>query len=198
MVDDVHLCLRIADLLEGLTSSIRNKFVRLPAQAPRSPQMTRSSPAQGHNPRYDPAMRSGPDELFQRQYLPGHGALTPLAGVSHTHTNPNDTSITIMPPPGGSYSNYDFNSSNGQSFPHQQMPQQGDPYPLDSSNASNLPFPSEEDWLTLDLQPLLDTPGFGMDNNSWYGAFGPETHNNLEVLGKLVNEQWQPGDLGFQ
>ena len=29
VVDDVHLCLRIADLLEGLTTSVRHKFVRL-------------------------------------------------------------------------------------------------------------------------------------------------------------------------
>ena len=58
-------------------------------------------------------------------------------------------------------------------------------------------FPS--DWLTLDLQPLLGgNDGFGDNNNNnnnnnninnpWFGAFGPETHNNLEVLGKLVND----------
>ena len=33
VVDDVHLCLRIADLLEGLTTSVRNKFVRLAGQS---------------------------------------------------------------------------------------------------------------------------------------------------------------------
>ena len=32
VVDDVHLCLRIADLLEGLTTSVRHKFVRLPGR----------------------------------------------------------------------------------------------------------------------------------------------------------------------
>lgn len=33
VVDDVHLCLRIADLLEGLTTSVRSKFVRLAGQS---------------------------------------------------------------------------------------------------------------------------------------------------------------------
>ena len=53
-------------------------------------------------------------------------------------------------------------------------------------------FPS--DWLTLDLQPLLGGNdgmgggGVGGGDNPWFGAFGPETHNNLEVLGKLVND----------
>ncbi|KAL9581467.1 MAG: hypothetical protein Q9212_003888, partial [Teloschistes hypoglaucus] len=36
VVDDVHLSLRIADLLEGLTSSVRHKFVRLAARNPKS------------------------------------------------------------------------------------------------------------------------------------------------------------------
>ena len=33
VVDDVHLSLRIADLLEGLTTSVRHKFVRLAGQS---------------------------------------------------------------------------------------------------------------------------------------------------------------------
>lgn len=103
-----------------------------------------------------------------------------------------------MPPPGGSYSTFDFVAAGNQQFPQQQHQQQQDLYPMDNNGATPLPFPSEEDWLTLDLQPLIDTTGFEVENNTWYSAFGPETHNNLEVLGKLVNEQWQPSDLGFQ
>ena len=57
-----------------------------------------------------------------------------------------------------------------------------------------MPFPA--DWLTLDLQPLLGNDGMGGGENPWFGAFGPETHNNLEVLGKLVNDGGYKGD-GF-
>ena len=135
---------------------------------------------------------------FGEQYYQGSGALNPLEGIPRSHTNPHDSNITIMPPPGGSYSNFDFGTAGAQQYPNQQNPQQRqNPYPMDSNGVIPLPFPSEDDWLTLDLQPLIDTTSFEADNNAWYGAFGPETHNNLEVLGKLVNEQWQPGDLGF-
>lgn len=117
----------------------------------------------------------------------------PLAGIPATHTDPHDTNITIMPPPGGSYNLYNYTQNPAQ----QQMyssEQQASPYPMDN----NLLFPSEEDWLTLDLNPLLEGSGLNGADNQWFGAFGPETHNNLEVLGKLMNEQWQNGELGFQ
>ena len=44
VVDDVHLCLRIADLLEGLTTSVRNKFVRLAGQSTHGVAEHRNSP----------------------------------------------------------------------------------------------------------------------------------------------------------
>ena len=133
------------------------------------------------------------------QHYQGYSVLNPLEGIPQSHTNPHDSNITIMPPPGGSYNNFDFTATSNQQFQqNQHQQQQQDPYSVDTTGGTPLPFPSEEDWLTLDLQPLIDTTGFEVDNNSWYGAFGPETHNNLEVLGKLVNEQWQPSDLGFQ
>ena len=196
VVDDVHLCLRIADLLEGLTSSIRNKFVRLPPQSPISPVTTKST-SQTPRPTYVSMAQNG----FGQQQYQQPGALNPLEGIPQSHTNPHDSNITIMPPPGGSYTNFDFGTTDVHQYPHQQnaqqqQPQQQNPYSVDN-DVTPLPFPSEDDWLTLDLQPLIDTTGFEADNNAWYGAFGPETHNNLEVLGKLVNEQWHPGDLGF-
>lgn len=122
----------------------------------------------------------------------------PLAGIPATHTDPHDANITIMPPPGGSYTpyNYNYNPTQQQMYPQQNpSEQQTSPYATDN----NLPFPSEEDWLTLDLNPLLESNGLGGGDPQWFGAFGPETSNNLEVLGKLINEsQWPPGDMGFQ
>ena len=67
----------------------------------------------------------------------------------------------------------------------------------------------EDDWMTIDLNPLLNNEGMvtGVEDD-WFGnGFGPDTYNNLEVLGKLVNEgssPWGPqqgggggGDMGF-
>lgn len=92
-----------------------------------------------------------------------------------------------MPPPN---STYQFN--------------QNSTYAGGSSNDALSPFDNnEEDWLTLNLNPLLssDTAGFqssyGNDSSQWFGDFGPEINGNLEVLGKLV-EGWETTGLaGF-
>ena len=263
VVDDVHLCLRIADLLERLTSSIGNKFVRLPPQATNSPQGAKAQPGayQDRLPDFPTASAHHPDGTSSTSFAnfdqPFDFTANPLSGIPHTHTDPNDASIAIMPPPAGSYTNFDFGSTpagaQAQGLeetaaltqdPQNSLSAAGGNYAIDGTAAAatttgggrnlNFPFPSEEDWLTLDLQPLFDASGgFGSNNNNndsggagsgggggdntttgglgsggggfdttqqWYGAFGPETHNNLEVLGKLVNndnDPWQPGDLGF-
>lgn len=52
-------------------------------------------------------------------------------------------------------------------------------------------MPTEEDWLTLNMNPLLGGDGSGMSgaDGQWLSAFGPEMADNLEVLGKLTGEQ---------
>jgi hypothetical protein len=53
VVDDVHLCLRIADLLEGLTTSVRHKFVRLAGHsADRAAQQDNMVPSDSGGPPY--------------------------------------------------------------------------------------------------------------------------------------------------
>ncbi|KAL8737274.1 MAG: hypothetical protein Q9181_001828 [Wetmoreana brouardii] len=168
VVDDVHLCLRIADLLEGLTSSIRHKFVRL---AVRNPHSNTATPPP--KTAYASPTPSTLNASLQNSYLTG----IPL-----------DDNVSIMPPPN---STYHFNSN---------------PYASNSNdnNASYSntlsPFTnnnSEEDWLTLNLNPLLSSDsgafqtGVG-DDGQWFGNFGPEINGNLEVLGKLV-EGWEGG-----
>ena len=100
-----------------------------------------------------------------------------------------------MPPLGNTYvpnANYNYVSPNVYS-PNQQQNQQA--YAINNSNDANVnntdfPMPTEEDWLTLDLQPILDgTAGYGNVDNQWYGAFGPETQNNLDFVGKFMNDQ---------
>lgn len=121
----------------------------------------------------------------------------PLAGISTSPVNPQDNNISIMPPSNEIYNIRTYTSnSNPQNFTQQSFePQQPHLYP----NGDNLsPQVSEEDWLTLNLNPLLsDTTVFGNgESENWFGDFGPEIINNLEVLGKLV-EGYEPGGVGF-
>ena len=100
-----------------------------------------------------------------------------------------DNNVSIVPPPN---STYHMNPS---------------PYTNNSSasyDSTLSPFTNnnEEDWLTLDLNPLLssDSTGFqtGVGNDGqWFGNFGPEINGNLEVLGKLVDGWDTAGMTGF-
>jgi len=205
VVDDVHLCLRIADLLERLTRSVRSQFVRLPPRSLSSPEQARRTAQQNYNNFGDKGSVFNPTDQFQ--YHTGDVFQNPLAGISRTYNNPHDSNISIMPPIGNPYANNNatYNFTNQSSYsPNQQQasPQQQLSQYAMSNNSNDFNIPSEEDWLTLDLNPLLDTSGMGGADNQWFGAFGPETHNNLEVLGKLVNDQYRGdgyggGGLGF-
>ncbi|KAL8998294.1 MAG: hypothetical protein Q9169_002608 [Polycauliona sp. 2 TL-2023] len=187
VVDDVHLCLRIADLLERLTSNLRHKFVRLPA---------RNTSSRPPNPAstYPTASLEDPSQDLNLQqpsmaYLQDQRLMT-----AQNPTNYLDNNISIMPPPDASYqfnpnlytnnAFYNNNDSNGIS-------------PSFNSNNTN-----EEDWLTLDLNPLLasDANGFqtsvGNNDGQWFGDL--QINGNLEVLGKLVEGWDTPGLMGNQ
>ena len=98
-----------------------------------------------------------------------------------------------MPPPNSSYNidnNYTFSPVN-QLPPFTNQQQQ-----LYSNDGITSLSGTADDWLTLDLNPLLDNTTFGGTDNSWFGNFGPEINSNLDVLGKFVNEGFN-GDMGF-
>ena len=199
VVDDVHLCLRIADLIEGLLSSIRNQFVRLPPRPMSTPEQARRNAHFQNLDNRDFQYRSNMGDTFQ----------DPLAGISRTYNNPHDSNINIMPPIGNTYgTTTSYNATSPATAFSSNQPLQQQQYSLPQQVDANNPYnmPTEEDWLTLNLDPLLDTNGLGAVDNTWLGpgAFGPETHNNLEVLGKLFNEGYRgdgygegPGGMGF-
>ena len=204
MVDDVHLCLRIADVLESLIKAINNQFIRLPPGSLSTPEQAKRtailSEQQAHfasdDYQIDPKSFNPSDRL---QYDDRHG---PLAGISRTYNSPHDSNISIMPPIGNNYA-APFNPNNNyvntftQSPTQTQTQNQNQPqqtfYPNDDDPMASFPL----DWLTLDLQPLLGNDGMGGADNPWLGAFGPETHGNLEALGKLVNEGGEYRGDGF-
>lgn len=267
VVDDVHLCLRVAELLSGLTSSIRHKFVRLAAPGV---QHDKQQGASDHDknakqpsstfPIQSPNHRSGGARkitAFGRR--PGisdsknptkniyHLTQGPLAGISPNLVDPNDSSITIIPPPEYNYGTNAFGappSSNSppnhlhthpaprsaqSHFPHhsldlssslpqsQQSHMQPQPQSSHQSQGS-LSYSSSfhpntnsidlgDDWLTLDVNPLINPQltghGAGSDGNgnsssglggNWAGAFGPEIGESIEMLGVLTDGYgWQDG-----
>lgn len=196
VVDDVHLCLRIADVLESLIKAINTQFVRLPPgslstpeQAKRTTNIREQQTQSGSDDYRTSAKAFDPSGRFQYDDRQG-----PLAGISRTYNSPHDSNISIMPPIGNNYAPFNPNNNFVNTFTQSPNPNQNQPQQTFYPNGEeSMPF---SDWLTLDLQPLLGNDGMGGADNPWFGAFGPETHNNLEVLGKLVNDGGYKGD-GF-
>ena len=196
VVDDVHLCLRIADVLENLITAINTQFVRLPPGSLSTPEQAkrttnlREQQADFASDDYQTKTKGfNPSDKYQYDDRQG-----PLAGISRTYNSPHDSNISIMPPIGNNYGG-PFNANNNFVNTFTQSPNHNQPQqPFYPDGDESLAFPS--DWLTLDLQPLLGNDGMGGGDNPWFSAFGPETHNNLEVLGKLVNDGGYKGD-GF-
>jgi len=109
------------------------------------------------------------------------------------YNNPHDSNISIIPPIGNTWAhsnpnsnNYPFRSTSSSTY---SPSQQHSSYSM-AGNNPDFSIPTEDDWLTLNVNPLLgDGSGMSGANDQWLGAFGPEMHDNLEVLGKLTGEQ---------
>ncbi|KAI4107153.1 MAG: hypothetical protein L6R37_001854 [Teloschistes peruensis] len=196
VVDDVHLSLRIADLLEGLTSSVRHKFVRLAARNPKS--NTGTPP---HHASY--ATTALPGNSMGASNVPTQT----YTGVNLSNApDNNNNNISFVPPPDPTYhynlnnglypTNATANAANNTSYNNDNNNKGNALSPFnttDNNNNNN----NEEDWLTLDLNPLLSSStdpavgfqtGVGLGNDGqWFGDFGPEINGNLEVLGRLVD-----------
>ena len=192
VVDDVHLCLRIADVLESLIKAISTQFVRLPPGSLSTPEQAKRTAILAQQ---QPHFASPDYQTDNKAFNPADRFQHDLAGISRTYNSPHDSNISIMPPIGNNYT--PFNPNNSFVNPFTQSPNQNPNQPQQPFYANDedpMAFPS--DWLTLDLQPLLGNDGMGGGDNPWLGAFAPETHNNLEVLSKLVNDGVYRGD-GF-
>lgn len=197
VVDDVHLCLRVADLLEGLTSSISNKLVRLPARRINNPHVMAAQQNLPANPRE--LTMDGARDNFAYSYLPDRsGTVQDTVGViCGERTDTRESGFSIMPPRDNAYDfpyNTNYNAGTPNSAAGSYDPQQA----LPSSTSS-----FSDEWLTLDLNALLPETMNGEVGTSWadphadwFANFGPGISENLEVLGKLANEQYRGGE-GF-
>jgi hypothetical protein len=237
VVDDVHLSLRVADLLSGLTSNIRTKFVRLAVHrtntSKRSVQPQRKASQTSSKQSKPLSSPISKQSLLSSRPVPNRDntnldylrAQGPLAGISTTLIDPNDSTITIMPPPDYNYGSYPptsspllYNPNANAMSPHQpylhsaqdfQSPtsSQGSHQQLQQNNMFG-PCEHNYDWLTLDVNPLLQQgqnaqnggAGTGMGLGNWAGAFGPEIGESLEMLGMLADPGYGfgggEGDVG--
>ncbi|MCJ1284022.1 hypothetical protein MMC26_003353 [Xylographa opegraphella] len=197
VVDDVHLISRIADLLDGLTSSIRTKFVKFAVKArggnKRTATHTRKPSAESPGNLMKPTSptaeqyntMSGQQEVPNNSSYESIRAQGRFLGSTTNLIDPNDSSMTIMPPPDYNYASA-YTTSDGsqfysnsleslsppqaysaqQSLPHSQglqtPPQQQAQYQQQlqlqqQQQAAFMYAPSSQDydWLTLDVNPLI-------------------------------------------
>ena len=222
VVDDVHLILRFADLLEHLTSNIRNKFIRFAVPGNNTNKRVANgkwSHQRPSNTNVEPSNRDTDSDARDKYIIPSESLLygdsnsthDPLAGIATNPIDPNDSSISIMPPPDFIYNNFNTGTINNnvsysyptpshpnpQLYPQQMSPRQNQTYSQQQYSASppqqqqQISYNPGYDWITLDLQPLADsnyanTTTSSQVGNVWAGAFGPEISDSLDLLGTLI------------
>lgn len=147
VVDDVHLCLRIADLLEGLTTSVRHKFVRLAGHsADGAAQPDNMVPLDSGRPPY-PKIQT-PEVLYAPPFTAtnlSHDTDQKPAYVRtrpHPATNlPCATSASCLPPPAPTTSPQTIPSAPSPSHPLHQS-STSPPYLNPNSSTSTQPATS--------------------------------------------------------
>ena len=207
VVDDVHLGIRFADLLDVLTKRIRSRFVRMAATGISNNRAESRSPApNGH-------VRTSSHPQQQQQWQPtiysiggnqfggvngGSGFMNtlerrstpnPLAGISTEAIDPGDSNISIMlPPPPPSFAftpsspsagldKQDIINAGGQSLGQ-------NPGGNDSTMVGGDEYVA--DWLALPLDPLLNSYGAGGVTQT-SSLMGPDV-GGFDLLEILLNE----------
>ncbi|KAH7113897.1 hypothetical protein B0J11DRAFT_511400 [Dendryphion nanum] len=201
IVDDVHVGNRFADLVETLTHRIRARFVRLAANGSTGISRAGSrSPirAGAHTPMMPPPQPNQQQPHLASNYagslsgyqgtstsVPGSPSLGvsasgrttphPLWGISAETYDPSSNSMTIMPPPGFTPNGY------GDYMNQAQQYNVGQGYNRDG-------FGSDQDWLALPLDPLLNQWGADITQT----AMGPDV-GGMDMLDILLNMGGPPG-----
>lgn len=164
VVDDVHLGIRFADLLESLTSRLRNRFIQAPTmqqasgkgQSPMPETANNGAIGQGQNGEANPNWMGGHAQKL-RDGLNGH-----YRGTSPTH-EPNNISATPYDLTGGNFP-YPGTTSLGPSTPNANAnaPDNTNPHPV-----ANMEVGIFDEW---------NNPG----NEMWYLPPGPAFFQNME------------------
>ncbi|MCJ1310095.1 hypothetical protein MMC25_003756 [Agyrium rufum] len=140
VVDDVHLSHRIADLLDSITKSLKTKFVALAVSGDHNIRHSNVKHQSRHNASNKiessirrpsikdlRAVNRSRDRSSMGSAEDLHGG--PLAGLNLNPIDPNDASITMMPPP-------DFVFSNALDLSQKPSPDQQHAYSYPAPNAT--------------------------------------------------------------
>lgn len=216
VVDDVHLSITIADLLQSLTSSIRTRFLRF-AAADRGPDseshdrtpMQNSRQQTPHHQRpeqaqdYSIPQSRGQGPNYSQTYGYGmdsnHPAVSyhdPLAGIPAQQINLNSSNLNIsfMPPPSSVYNNYyDPNNNNN----HTALNTESDmtPQPVDDigSGSGGGGIQGMSDWFALPLDPFFNSTAAAVDQG--FGGIGPVV-GDYDMLEVMLGEQYDKDNMG--
>lgn len=186
VVDDVHVASRFADLLDTLTQSLKPRLVRIAADG----RIGRNRHV-SQNDTATPVFTTvgGPNQLPRNQHhqqtnagasavqniwqytqpmpnnmadVPNDANVSSLYGVSNELYNlasPNGQ-YTVMPPP-----NYGFTSPSGNTAGNNMTSPSGNGNGVYDYNSA---FTTDQDWLALPLDPLINYAG-GDVNSTMYG-----------------------------
>ena len=194
IVDDVHLGIRFADLLDVLTKRIRSRFVRMAATTSGAGATEVRSPVPHHHP--TPHQQSHGQEnttastSWQSDYATpaadnglgytGRSTPNPLFGISTDAVDPDDGHVSIMPPPSYAFPSTfgNIDGSNGLALGGGGGGGTGAGGVPDDGSVS---YPA--DWLGLDLNPLLNY-GAGMAQSYGTGV----SVGGFDLLEVLLND----------
>lgn len=211
VADDVHLSLRIADILEKTTAFMDKRSIPFAPQVATSPTQASFSTTRQATPSNNVNLR-----MIRKTRTDSSSTPTFLGA-------PNST-LNVFPPPQGMYppprprnaqsydspiqSDLNYSPTNPSQFRPLQSPQyssqpedQDNFFTSGDMNYSNS-IPNDEDWMTVPLNSWMSENGFERrgDPMSFGNVFPLETHNNVNMFETMTSD-WtsdqQQGGLGL-
>ncbi|KAM5430404.1 zinc finger transcriptional activator [Microsporum canis] len=216
VVDDVHLSVTIADLLQLLTSNIRNRFLRFApfdrvgesgsrhqSPAPTSEQDSRDQQhhhsgehsdyrwQQNHN-NGTPSTSGFSFDNHHPTSAPPTTHHDPLANIPVQPINSSSINVSFMPPPPSVYYNYYDPSSTSPKMEMDESSSTVAPPAINTSAPSNnnttqANSNSMSDWFALPLDQFFNSSTAGVDQG--LGGTGPMV-GEFDMLEVLLKEQY--------
>jgi hypothetical protein len=219
VVDDVHLSVTIADLLQLLTANIRTRFLRFaPSDRLDQAPSRERSPVAVASPQGRQQENSG-DYRWPNQHQQGRAASAsnfpfdgtstpatndPLADIPAQPINASNLNVSFMPPPPSVYYNYyDLGASSPKmdSSPHPDNSTSGamaantmcssGPNTGNGQTNGNPNTAAMSDWFALPLDQFFNSSTAGVDQG--LGGTGPMV-GEFDMLEVLLKEQYTMND----
>ena len=194
VVDDVHLCITIADLLESLTTNLRSRFVRIAvpglggvenhsrARTPMIPSRVQTP----HRPDQLQSWTASRRESAAQHLSPDNNS-DPLADIPIQSIDSTMRNVSFMPPPEG-FPAYQSYHDQGQMLNNGQEGGYGQGMHADDGGGTAVP-----DWFALPLDPFFNSSATAVDQG--FGGIGPIV-GNYDMLEVILNGEMGDGGTG--